>query len=262
MTYTEDDIAGTIDRLLGDARHRGPLTPAQLAGVDQFHVGGAEAVDRLLPALALSPTSLVLDVGSGFGGPARLVAARTGAHVHGIDITRPYVDAATQLTARCGLDELVTFEHTDVAGHTPARPYDAVLTIHVEMNVADKAGWYRAIADRLTTGGRLAIWDVCLAGDGPLPWPMPWSIDGSDSHLVTAAQLRGTIEAAGLVSTEWVDETPWVNDWFTSAFAAAAGGSPALPMILHDGFTRILNFAGALADGTLMVVRGAFVTVG
>ena len=256
MTYSEDDIAGTIEQLLGDAG--GPLTPAKLARLDQFHVGGAEAVDRLLPALAVTATSHVLDVGSGFGGPARLVAARTGARVHGVDITRRYVDAATRLTARCGLDHLVTFEHADIAHHRPAQPYDAAVTMHVQMNVADKVAWYRAIADRLTGGGRLAMWDVCIAADRPVTWPMPWSIDGSDSHLVTADQLRGAIDAAGLVATEWVDETAWVNDWF----ASAAGAGPALPMILDDGFARILNFAGALADGTLVVIRGAFVEGG
>ena len=258
MTYSEDDIAGTIERLLADAGHDGSLTPAQLARLDQFHVGGAEAVDRLLPGLAVTAASHVLDVGSGFGGPARLVAARTGAHVHGVDITRRYVDAATRLTARCGLDHLVTFEHADIAHHTPAQPYDAALTMHVQMNVADKVSWFQAIADRLTGGGRLAMWDVCTSGGGPVPWPMPWSIDGSDSHLVTAGQLRDAVEATGLVAKEWVDETAWANDWF----ASAAGAGPALPMILHDGFTRVFNFAGALADGTLVVMRGAFVKGG
>jgi hypothetical protein len=32
-----------------------------------------------------------------------------------------------------------------------------------------------------------------------------------------------------------------------------------LPKLLDDGFTRILNFAGALADGNLGIRRGAFV---
>jgi hypothetical protein len=39
---------------------------------------------------------------------------------------------------------------------------------------------------------------------------LPWSLDGTDSYLATAAELRNTIGASGFETLEWVDETPWL----------------------------------------------------
>ena len=85
MTYTETNLAATIEQLAGD--ELAALTQPQLDGIDQFHSGGAEAVDRLLPSLGLTPAMTALDVGSGLGGPARQVARSTGCAVVGVDIT-------------------------------------------------------------------------------------------------------------------------------------------------------------------------------
>ena len=59
MTYTETDLVATIEHLAADDLDA--LTQPQLDGIDQFHAGGAEAVDRLLPGLRLTPAMTVLD---------------------------------------------------------------------------------------------------------------------------------------------------------------------------------------------------------
>ena len=53
---------------------------------------------------------LVLDVGSGVGGPARFLAATYGCQVTGIDLSEPFVDAARYLAERTGQSERVSFE--------------------------------------------------------------------------------------------------------------------------------------------------------
>lgn len=258
MTYTEQAVAQTVHRLLAEHDLAGPLTPEQLNFLDQYHIGGLDAVDRTIAPMHLAPGDRVLDIGSGFGGPARRIAELTGASVHGIDITRGYVDTATTLTRRCGLEHLVTFEHNGIEDHHPDRPYPAAISMHVSMNVSDKPSWYRAIADRLTAGAQFAIWDVCRTGDGAVAWPMPWSIDGSDSHLGDPEQLRDSITPAGFETLEWVDESGWVRDWVTTTFGSGLPTGPGIPMVIDDGFTRTINFAGALAAGTLGVFRGRF----
>src|SRR3954454_20939103 len=79
MTYDETSVAETVDRLLRDASELDPSADGALDGLDQFHLGGPEAVDLLIATLALTPDQVVLDVGSGFGGPARQISRRTGA---------------------------------------------------------------------------------------------------------------------------------------------------------------------------------------
>ena len=258
MTYTEQAVEQTVDRLLAEADLTGPLTPEQLNFLDQYHIGGMAAVDRTITPMQLGAGDRVLDIGSGFGGPARRIAELTGASVHGIDITAGYVDTARALTRRCGLDDRVTFEHNGIEAHHPKRPYTAGVSMHVSMNVADKPGWYRAIADRLTVGAQFGIWDVVRTGAGPVNWPTPWSMDGTDSHVVSPEELRAAITGAGLEAVDWVDESAWVRDWITATFGSGLPPGPGIPMVIDDGFARTANFGGALVTGTLGVVRGRF----
>ncbi|WP_026411669.1 SAM-dependent methyltransferase [Actinomadura oligospora] len=251
MTYEETAVDQTIDRLL-TGHDRAP------DDLDQFHVGGADAVDLLIPGLALADGDRVLDVGSGFGGPARRIATRTGHHVVGIDLASAYVDAARALTAKAGLSDLVHFHHDDIASFDPDEPFQAAITMHVQMNVADKPAWFRRIADHLTPGARLAVWEVCQPHRVDLPWPMPWSLDGTDSFLATPGDLHADIESAGFATATWTNETPWAQDWIAETFAGGPPTGPSLPMLLDDGYTRVINFAAALTDGTLEIWRGHF----
>ena len=258
MTYQETDLVAKIDRFLTDSGVDA-TDPAALNAFDQYHAGGAAAVDLLIPSLRVTSESTVLDVGAGFGGPARQIATRTGARVVGVDITGSYVEVATWLTERCGLSDQVTFHEVDVAEHRPDELADAALTMHVQMNVADKSAWYGAIADCLAVGGRLAIWEVCRASAAQPTWPMPWSIDGSDSFLVTPDELEEAIVSAGFETVEWEDATAWVTDWFA---ALQSGGPPAGPALLDDGFTRVVNYVSGLGDGTIVVQRASFIKQG
>jgi SAM-dependent methyltransferase len=257
VTYTETDLVATIEHLAAD--ELGGLTQPQLDGIDQFHGGGAEAVDRLLPSLGLTPAMTALDVGSGLGGPARQVARATGCTIVGVDITQSYVDAASALTHAAGLSGKVDFVCADIAA-VEQSGFDAAYTIHVQMNVADKTQFFTEIASRLRPGARLATFEVCRSGQEDPVYPAPWSIDGIDSFLATPADLLTTIRDSGFETVEWVDETAWVLRWFEGLGVrlAAAGTAATLPALLTDGPTRMMNYAGALSSGILTVHRGSF----
>ena len=81
MTYEETTVGQTIDRLLSEHPDLDASADGALDNLDQFHAGGADAVDLLIGGLALAEGDRVLDVGSGFGGPARQIARRTGNRV-------------------------------------------------------------------------------------------------------------------------------------------------------------------------------------
>lgn len=258
MTYAETAVTHTLDRLLSEHPALDASTEGALDNLDQFHIGGSDAVDLLIPTLALAKEDVVLDVGSGFGGPARQIARRTGNRVLGIDITAAYVDAARDLTGKAKLDDLVAFEACDIAALPTARLFQAAITMHVQMNVQDKAGWFEQIGRRLEPGARLAIWEVCGTGRHDLAWPMPWSLDGTDSFLVDAPSLRLAVERAGFSTIEWAPQSAWAQDWIAQTMAGGLPTGPSLPMLLDDGYTRVLNVAGALTTGALQVWRGCF----
>jgi SAM-dependent methyltransferase len=257
MTYTETDLVATMERLVG--ADLAALTQQQRDSLDQFHAGGPEAVDLLLPGLRLTAGMTVLDVGSGLGGPARQIARRTGVTVVGVDITPAYIDAALALTRTAGLAEQVRFFCSDLAAFGQTG-FDAAYTMHVQMNVADKKAFFTEIAHRLRPGAHLAVFEVCSGGRTQPTPPLPWSLDGTDSFLATPDELRDTIRSSGFELVEWVDETAWVRQWFEElGRRLAAGEAPAaLPTLLVDGPTRMLNYAVALATGVVTIRRGVF----
>ena len=62
-TYAQTELVNRIEQLAG--AELASLTRSQLDAIDQFHAGGADAVELILPTLDLSPGMSVLDVGSG-----------------------------------------------------------------------------------------------------------------------------------------------------------------------------------------------------
>jgi SAM-dependent methyltransferase len=261
MTYTETDIIAAVEKLTGTSLAE--LRPEQLDEIDQYHAGGPEAVERLIPHLGLTAGMTALDIGSGFGGPARQIARVTGCEVVGVDITPAYVEAARALSDAAGLAEQTSFFCSDIAAFGQAG-FDAAYTVHVQMNVSDKKAFYSEIARRLRPGARLAVFEVCRNADGEPALPLPWSLDGTDSYLVTADDLRDTIQSSGFTLLDWADESAWARQWFDDLGRRLAAGAPpaTLPAVLTDGPTRMINFAVAIATGAVTINRGVFAAAG
>src|SRR5215472_15759508 len=109
--YASGDLMARIDAALTRAGVD-PAHPkaADLAPVDEFHIGGGPATEAFASKLPFKRGDRLLDVGCGLGGPARYLANRFGAHVTGIDLTPEFIEVATELSRRTGQSELTTFE--------------------------------------------------------------------------------------------------------------------------------------------------------
>jgi SAM-dependent methyltransferase len=184
------------------------LTVEALAPVDQFHGGGKPVTGRLARLAAMRPGTRVLDVGGGFGGPARTLAVEFGCHVTGIDLTGSYVRAAKVLTARMGLDDRVTHQVGDaLALPFPDGAFDLVWTQNSGMNIADKERLYAGFHRVLRPGGRLALQEPMAGPVQPVVYPVMWARDPSTSFLRTPNAMRAVIEAAGFRTRAWEDMT-------------------------------------------------------
>ncbi|HEX2785290.1 MAG TPA: methyltransferase domain-containing protein [Ilumatobacteraceae bacterium] len=135
-----------------------PLTVEQLTPFDQYHYFGTEAVDEAIVALGLSPGMRVLDIGSGIGGPARYIAARSGARVTALELQPDLDELATDLTQRCGLAHLVEHRCGDVLDGLD-ETYDAVVSFLCFLHIADLNRLLAACRDALTAGGGMYIED-------------------------------------------------------------------------------------------------------
>ena len=84
-----------------------PLSVAELSAFDQLHYHGTDALDTAISMLGIDAQSSVLEIGSGIGGPARYLAATTGARVTALELQPDQNTQAAGLTARCGLSDNV-----------------------------------------------------------------------------------------------------------------------------------------------------------
>lgn len=216
--YGRSDLADAIFAALEKAgKDLNHLTPEDLAPVDEFHIRGRTATLELARAAGLDAAKRVLDVGSGVGGTSRCLAREFGCRVTGIDLTEDYCRAASALTAKVGLSDLVDYRQGD-ATRLPFddASFDVVWTEHVAMNIPDKALLYREMHRVLKPGGTLAIYDILAGPAGPVHFPVPWARTPDTSFLVQPDELRGLLERAGFKVTHWSDTTDVARSWFIS----------------------------------------------
>jgi SAM-dependent methyltransferase len=197
-----------FDALAATGKDLDALTVDDLAPVDQFHGGGKPATDRLARLAGLRPGLRVLDVGGGFGGPARTLAAEHGCRVTVVDLTESFVQAGRALTARLGLAERVTHAQGNaLALDVFAGTVDLVWTQNSGMNIADKEELYAGFARVLGPGGVLALQEPMAGPVQPVVYPVMWARDAGSSFLRPPAEMRALMEAAGFRVRVWEDVT-------------------------------------------------------
>lgn len=240
-----------------------PARPSldSLSPVDEFHIRGRAATLELIEFLGVSEGDRVLDIGSGLGGPARQLAAATGASVTGVDISAEYCAVAETLSARAGLAGRTRFLASDIADLDASEEgFDAAWSIHVGMNVADKELFYANIMRRLRPGRRFVVYDVAR-GPGPEPkYPMPWASNPEDSFLVTVDQMKISLQGAGFAVSDVKDDTAAALAFIQQAIARAQVAPAPAPLGLHTVlgpvFREIVpNLAHGLSSGALQVCR-------
>ena len=207
---------------------RATLQPADLAPIDEFHIRGREATLQIIDALEFTSRSHVIDLGSGLGGPARTIAEVTGSSVTGIDLTPQFCEVATALSEWTGLSDRTRFligDATDTG--LPTASADAAVTIHVAMNIADKAALYAEAWRLIRPGGRFVVYDVLQGEGGEVRYPVPWATDPSTSFLATPDQMRDLLTGAGFTILEEDDSSDAGLAWFQELRERATRQGPA-----------------------------------
>jgi arsenite methyltransferase len=141
---------------------------ARLLLGETFHPGGEALTLRLGELLQLGPTSYVLDVASGQGTSALLLAQQFGCRVLGIDYGAGAVQQARERAQALGLDHLVSFQTGDAEQlPLPDTAFDALLCECAFCTFPDKATAAMEFQRVLKPGGRVGLSDLTRRGSVP-----------------------------------------------------------------------------------------------
>ena len=210
------------------------VTVADLAPVDEFHVGGRVATEAFLDQLGLEAGHEVLDVGCGLGGASRFVAERYGCRVHGVDLTPEYVATGNTLSAWVGLAERITLQVGDASALDCAdASFERAYVIHVGMNIADKVALAAELFRVTRPGGRVGIYDIMRTQPGELAYPVPWAASASGSALSSPEDYKASLEQAGFTIVAERDRRQFAVEFFARLKARAQGGDGPPPLGIH-----------------------------
>lgn len=258
----EDAILAAVRREEKDPER---LTAADLAAVDEFHVGGLEATQELAAQMELRPSMRLLDIGCGIEGPARYFADKHCCEVTGVDLTPEFVHVANELTRRVKLNHLAEFRQAS-ALELPFEPnsFDGAYMLHVGMNIADKPGIFREVRRVLKAGSLFTIYDILFGDEGPtgkraIQYPVPWALSEETSFVGTAKEYRDALQKAGFGIVQERARTEFAIAFTERVMARMAqGGPPALGLQLLIGEKTPLMLKGVLAmmkEGVLKPVE-------
>lgn len=203
--------------------HSSALTQEALSPFDSMHYDGDKAVQAALDMAASANSEVttfqnykILDVGSGFGGPARYMASK-GHKVVALELQKDVHAKGAELTQRCDLSSSVTHVHGDIleSGSEEwrrAQQYDLLTSWLVFLHIDNKSLLLERCASSVKSGGAIFIEDFYKRMEFSPEEDAILSRDiycqGSTLH--TKEQYIACLEKAGFKNILFLDKT---LDW-------------------------------------------------
>jgi arsenite methyltransferase len=163
---------------------------------ESYHPGGAPLTRRLAQLVQLRPTQRVLDVASGIGTSALVLAAEYGVDVLGVDLGERQVALARARAEVAGLAGRVRFEVGDAERLLlDDGNFDATICECAFCTFPDKASAAAELVRVISPGGRLGIADVWLD-----PKALDAELGGLAGRVACLADARPIDQLCGLVA--------------------------------------------------------------
>jgi SAM-dependent methyltransferase len=238
------------------------VSRSHLAGVDEFHVRGAEVSQELAREIGLD-NSAVLDVGCGIGGPSRMLADDYNCKVTGIDLSHEYIRTASALSRLVGLQDKTEF----LQGSALELPFkdasfDVAWTQHVQMNIEDKTRFYAEIDRVLSDRGTFVYYDIFMKDGEDVDYPVPWANNATISFLDTPANMQCILRELGFRKIQSTDQTSKGSRFLIGLFnKLKRNGLPQIGLNVLMGTStkeKLVNILKGLEEEKIVLQSGIY----
>ncbi|MDP8911866.1 MAG: methyltransferase domain-containing protein [Actinomycetota bacterium] len=167
-----------------------------------------EKIRLLGRRLGLRPESRVLDLGSGRGGPALVLAEAFGCRITCVERADDFVSAARERIRVAGLSDLIELVHADARTfELEAGGYDAALCLGASFVWGGLAGTLDALRPAVRAGGFVAVGEPYWRR-----WPLPEEAQPDEGEdFATLPETVKRFEASGLPAVGVIASSE--DDW-------------------------------------------------
>ena len=255
-------ITSAVEQFYDQLRGSGPGLAALAHGAQyigqECALTGAE-IAAFARRAGLGAGMVMLDVGSGQGGPACYLAREFGCRVLGVELSSVGHAAAEACARQAGLCDRVEFRRGDIhAVDLPVSVFDVVLSLDAWCHIPRHAALLRRCAQLLRPGGRLAFYDHVERRRRPAAERRRFDPLWRFARLETPASYLRAVAAAGL-QVVWQEATSnYVARFYTglveaflaerTALEAVAGSKRYAEGLERLRLTRQLATAGVIGQ--------------
>ncbi|BBB26628.1 class I SAM-dependent methyltransferase [Amphritea japonica] len=260
------------DALLAQLRERYPRGPTvyQLAPIDQLHIGGIKASEKLLLQLQEIQPKKILEVGSGVGGLMRLISTHiqekdASVEITGIDITHRFNTLNSSISQLFKKDSAIRVATCDAQQLPFAdNSFDCIIFQHSLLNIPNTEHCLQECRRVLDSNGNLLLHEV-LQGPHPeqMRYPVPWARAAEQSHLITLTELTNLLTSSGFTldhTDHWSEEAlAWRKRQANKETNPENRSTDRIPpisptQILGDDFNKMApNLIANLSSGSIEV---------
>lgn len=246
------------------------LDPETVSKFDSMHYEGDDGMIQAASFASLSSDCAVLDIGSGFGGPARLLAHRTGCSVIALELQEDIHAKAVELTKWCRLEDRVRHVCGDVLAidlSSYTGSFDAVVSWLVFLHIPDKEALLNKCAGVLKDDGSLFVDDFyALDTNGSFTPEETMSLKKHVfcTDLPTKQFYIASLDRAGFANIEFMDKTSdwtkYVHDRLENFVANRKAfvrlhGDPTYVQLLHFYTAVVTLFEGGHLGGVRICAK-------
>mmetsp|Transcript_27726 Transcript_27726/g.55447 ORF Transcript_27726/g.55447 Transcript_27726/m.55447 type:complete len:290 (+) Transcript_27726:32-901(+) len=264
-----------VERIKTELFSRGMLEgdsidPIALSEIDSMHYMGNNAIKDAIDDMKLDASSKVLDVGSGFGGPARILSVLSKCSTVALEIQPDIHELAEELTKRCQLSNLVKHSLGNILdcelenlGDGPGS-FDGIVSFLVFLHIPDKKSLLDICSKMLKSGGSIFVEDFYCRS--------PFSDIEVDSlqndvfckDVPTREEYISYTEAAGFRGVKFIEKS---NEWKgyvterlekfkeNKARFIELHGEPTYQSLLHFYSAVAALFVGGNLGGVCLIAK-------